>query len=188
VDFLGLRCGCDFAGADGPGTRLEGWYGGGEGRGKVDVPDGLVSDHNLTPVLNLIHDSLQLARNNIHRLFTLPLLQTLSTAKNNAQPTVNSCLRLVGDEVVTLLQNNATFRVSEDRPCDAGFFELVDADLAREGAVGFVEDVLCGYFEAGAEVLAGEEEVECGWCDDDLYHSISNYCLCALPRVPHLAH
>jgi hypothetical protein len=31
---------------------------------------------------------------------------------------------------------------------------LVNADLAGEGAVGLVEDVLGGDFEAGAEVLA----------------------------------
>jgi hypothetical protein len=46
---------------------------------------------------------------------------------------------------------------------------LVDADLAGEGAVGLVEDVLCSNFEACAEVFAGEEEVE-GWRgDDDFY-------------------
>jgi hypothetical protein len=154
--------------------------------GRIDVPDGLVSDHNLVPVLDLICHSLQLAGNNAHRLIALPLLQSLTTAKDNAQTTFDGGLRLVGDEVVILLQDNATFRVSEDRPCDAGFFELVDADLACEGAVGLVEDVLCGYFEAGAEVLAREEEVEGGWGDDDLCHCISNYSLCTLSHVHHL--
>jgi hypothetical protein len=58
--------------------------------------------------------------------------------------------------------------VSQDRPCDAAVLELVDRDLACEGAVGLVEDVLRRDFEAFAEVLAGEEEVE-GWgCNDDL--------------------
>jgi hypothetical protein len=46
---------------------------------------------------------------------------------------------------------------------------LVDADLASEGTVGLVEDVLGCDFEAAAEMLAGEEEVEGWWSDDDLW-------------------
>ena len=53
-------------------------------------------------------------------------------------------------------------------PGYAAVFELVDADLASEGAIGLVEDVLRGDFEALAEVFAGEEEVERWWGDDDL--------------------
>jgi hypothetical protein len=45
---------------------------------------------------------------------------------------------------------------------------LVDGDFAREGAVGLVEDVLGGDFDALAKVFAGEEEVEGRWGDDDL--------------------
>jgi hypothetical protein len=139
----------------------------GKGSG-VNIPDGLIGHDDLAPVLDLIRHSLQLARNNTHRLITLPLLQAFSTAKNNAQSTVKSSLGLAGDEIVRLLQNNAALRVPEDRPCDTTLFELVNGDLAGEGTVRLVEDVLRGYFKAGAEVLAREEEVEGGGCDDDL--------------------
>jgi hypothetical protein len=58
--------------------------------------------------------------------------------------------------------------VPKNGPCDSRVFELVNADLAGEGTVGLVEDVLGCYFDAFAEVFAGEEEVERGWGDDDL--------------------
>ena len=56
--------------------------------------------------------------------------------------------------------------MAENRPCDAAVLELVGRDLAGEGAAGLVEDVLRGDFEAGAQMLAGKEEVE-GWRGDD---------------------
>ena len=45
---------------------------------------------------------------------------------------------------------------------------MVDGDFAGEGAIGLVEDVLGCYFETVAEVLAGEEEVEGRWGENDL--------------------
>lgn len=42
-----------------------------------------------------------------------------------------------------------------------------NADLAGEGSIGLVEDILGGDFDAFAEVFAGEEEVESGRGDDD---------------------
>jgi hypothetical protein len=56
--------------------------------------------------------------------------------------------------------------VPEQCPGNTRVIQLVDADLAGEGTVGLVEDVLRGDFEAGTEVLASEEEVE-GWRGDD---------------------
>jgi len=56
--------------------------------------------------------------------------------------------------------------VAQQGPSDVGVFELLDGDLAGESAVGLVEDVLRGDFEARTQVLAGEEEVE-GWGRDD---------------------
>ena len=44
--------------------------------------------------------------------------------------------------------------MAEQCPGYARVLELVDADLASEGAIGLVEDVLGGDFEAGVEVLA----------------------------------
>jgi len=58
--------------------------------------------------------------------------------------------------------------VSQQCPLDLGLLELCDADLAGEGAVGLVEDILCAYADLFADMLAGEEEVEGGRGDDDL--------------------
>jgi hypothetical protein len=57
--------------------------------------------------------------------------------------------------------------VAQDGPRDVAVFELGDGDFAREGAVGSVEDVLGRDFDARAQVLAGQEEVERGRGDDD---------------------
>ena len=57
--------------------------------------------------------------------------------------------------------------MAQDRPCDVTVLELGDGDLAREGAVGLVEDVLGRNFDARAQVLAGDEQVEGRWGDDD---------------------
>lgn len=59
--------------------------------------------------------------------------------------------------------------MAQESPGDVGIFKLVDRDFTGEGAVGLVEDVLGGDFEAGLEVFAGEEEVEGWWGDDDFY-------------------
>lgn len=133
-------------------------------------PNRLISNHNLTPILNLILNRLQLIRHNFNRLPTLSLFQTLTTTENNTDTSIERSLCLVGDEDVVFLENDATFGVAEKGPGYVRVFELVDGDFTSEGAVGFVEDVLGGDFEAGFEVFAGEEEVE-GWWGDD------NFCL-----------
>jgi len=67
--------------------------------------------------------------------------------------------------------------VANKSPGDTAVLELFDRDLTSEGTVGLVEDVLRSNFNALAEVLACEEEVE-GWrCDDDLFLSVSNLLL-----------
>jgi hypothetical protein len=65
--------------------------------------------------------------------------------------------------------------VTDESPGDAGLLQLVDRDLACECAIGLVEDVLGGDFEALAEVLARGEKVE-GWgSNDDLCCTQSNF-------------
>jgi len=59
--------------------------------------------------------------------------------------------------------------VTKDSPGDAAVLELLSRDLAGEGTVRLVEDVLRRDLDALAEVLACEEEVERWWCDDDLW-------------------
>lgn len=148
MDLLGLLGGRDLAGADGP--------------------DGLVGDDDLAPVLDLLADGGQLRNDDVHGLVGLTLLESLAAAENHADAAVDGSLGLVGDERVALLQDDAALAVAQEGPGDVGVLELLDGDLAGEGAVGLVEDVLRGDLDALAGVLAGEEEVEGGRGDDDL--------------------
>jgi hypothetical protein len=133
-----------------------------------NAPDRLISHNNLGPILNHIRHSLELRGNNLNRLVRLALLKALAAAQNHADAGIQRRLGLGRNELVVLLEDDATLRVAQDRPCDAGVLELVRGGLAREGAAGLVEDVLRGDFEAFAEVLARQGQVD-GWgCDDDL--------------------
>lgn len=131
-----------------------------------DSPDGLVGNDNLAPVLDLVRHSLELTRDNLDRLACLALLQTLTTAQNHTEAAVERSLGLAGHKLIRLVENDAALRVSENRPVDAAVLELLGRDFTCEGAVWLVEDVLCCYFEALAEVLAGEEEVQ-SWRGND---------------------
>ena len=59
--------------------------------------------------------------------------------------------------MVVFLEDDATFRVPEKCPCDVAVFQLSDGDLTGEGTIGLVEDILCGDFNTGLEMFAGEE-------------------------------
>lgn len=133
-----------------------------------DIPNRFISHNNLTPILHLLLNRPKLTRHNLNCTSLLTLLQALTTAQDNTEPRIQGGLGLAGNEIVALGENGATLRVAQDGPCDTAVLELVRADLACEGAGRLVEDVLRGDFEAGAQVLAGEEEVEGGWGDDDL--------------------
>jgi hypothetical protein len=143
---------------------------------RKNAPDGLVSNDNLAPVLDLVRNSLELLGNNADGLARLTLLQALAAAQNHTKTVVGGCLCLVGNEVVVLLEDLATLRVSDQGPGDAAVLELLSRDLAGKGSVGLVEDVLRCDLEALAEVLACEEEVEGWWCDNDLWLRVSFSC------------
>lgn len=83
-------------------------------------------------------------------------LETLSAAQNDAQSTVKCSFCLGSHKCVVFLQNNSSLRVSQDSPGDTAVLELVDTNLASEGTVGLIKDVLRGNFETFAEMLAGE--------------------------------
>ena len=51
-------------------------------------------------------------------------------------------------------------------PTNPTIHQLRSTNLTSEGAVGFIENILGGNFDAFAEVFAGEEEVE-GWRSND---------------------
>jgi hypothetical protein len=81
---------------------------------------------------------------------------------------VERVLGLGGGELVGLLEDGAALGVAQDGPVDLGVLKLGGGDLAREGALVLVEDVLSGDLDLGADFGAGEEEIEGWWGDDDL--------------------
>jgi hypothetical protein len=133
-----------------------------------DAPNGLIRHNDFGPVLDDIRHSLELRSDNLNRLVRLALLEALAAAQNHADAGVQRGLGLGRNELVVLFEDDAALRVAQDRPCDASVLELVRGDFAGEGAAGLVVDVLRGDFEAIAEVLARQGQVD-GWgCDDDL--------------------
>lgn len=109
---------------------------------RLDAPDGLVGNNNLAPVFDLVRDSLELLGHNIDGLTRLTLLQALTAAQNHTETAVHRRLCLAGNEVVVLLEDLTTLRVAKDSPGDTAVLELFSRDLAGEGSVGLVEDVL----------------------------------------------
>lgn len=85
---------------------------------------------------------------NIDGVASLTLLQTLTTAQNNAETTLQRRFGLASDEFIVLLENNTALRVTEDGPGDTAVLKLLGRDLAREGAIGLIEDILCSYLDA----------------------------------------
>lgn len=63
--------------------------------------------------------------------------------------------------------------MSRQRPPDVAVCELLRANLARESAIGLVEDVLRADFDLGFQVFADDEQVQAWWGDDDLCHGNS---------------
>lgn len=131
-------------------------------------PDGLIGDDDLRPVRDLGLESGKLFADDIDGLAGLTLLQGLSAAPDHANAVLGGVLGLEGDNLVALAEDGAALGVAQDGPVDAAVLELRDGDFAGESAIGLVVDVLGGNFEALAEVLADEEEMQVRRRDDDL--------------------
>lgn len=152
VHVLGLLGGGDLAGADGP--------------------DGLVGDDDLAPVGVLGLEGVELLGDDADGVASLALLEALAAAPDHAEAVVGGVLGLGGDNLVRLAEDGAALRVAEDGPSDVAVLELGDGDLAGEGTVGLVEDVLGGNLNLLPEVLAGGEQVQ-GWGGDDNLYNVA---------------
>lgn len=148
VDLLGLLGGGDLAGANGP--------------------DGLVGNDNLGPVGDLGLEGSELLADDLDGLAGLALLEGLAAAPDDADAVLGGVLGLVGDDLVGLLEDGAALRVAEDGPVDLAVEELRDGQLAGEGAVGLVKDVLGSDTNLGAQGVADEDQVDGAGGDDDL--------------------
>jgi hypothetical protein len=62
--------------------------------------------------------------------------------------------------------------VAQQSPSNVAIFELIDRDLASEGAVGLVEDILGCNLQARLEVLASKEKVKSRWSNDNFCYQI----------------
>lgn len=141
--------------------------------GHGNLPDRLISNNDLGPVLDLVGNSLKLLRYNLDGLSGLTLLQALTAAQNNTEPTINGSLGLAGDELVVLLENDPSLRVTEDNPSDTSILQLLDGKLACESAIRLVENILGCDLKTLAEGLARREEVDGWWGDDNLCCAMS---------------
>lgn len=135
---------------------------------RTNGPDGLVRNHNLAPVLDLLGHGTELVRDDLDRLAGLTLLERLAAAQNHAEATIECGLGLARHESVGFLQNHTTLAVAEQSPRDVAVLELSHRDFTSKGTVGAVKDVLRRNLDAWAEVLPGEKEVEEWWGNDDL--------------------
>lgn len=149
MDLLSLLSSGDLAGANGP--------------------DGLVGNDNLAPVGNLALERLELPGDNLDGLTRLALLEGLAAAPDDRDAVLGGVLSLGGDNSVGLSEDSAALRVAQDGPVDVAVLELVGRDLAGEGAVGLVEDVLGGDFDALLGAVLDEVEVQGGRSNHDLY-------------------
>lgn len=174
MDLLCLLGGGDLAGADSPSLRLD------EAelrQATRKLPDRLVGDDDLGPVVDLVRNSLELVGDHLDGLVCLTLLQAFSAAQNDTKATVESRLGLARDKCIVFLEDDPTLRVADESPCNTALLQLLRGNFASESAVGLVEDILGSDFDTLAEMLAGEEKVERWRGDDNLFGKISFECL-----------
>ena len=153
-----------------------------------DVPNRFVRNHDLRPIFRLVRNSLQLPRHHINRLVCLSLLQRLSAANNDTQPSIKGSLRFASNKLpsvspdpltsitpasvdmtyrIILLQHHPPLRMSHQRPPNLAIRQLLRRYLAGERSVRLVEHILAADFDFGFEMFADEKEEEAGRCDDD---------------------
>ena len=78
------------------------------------------------------------------------------------------------NHLVPFREDDSSFTMARQGPGDSAVFQLLCTDLACEGAIGLIKNVLGGDFDALAKRLSGSQEVNGRW---------SNYNLCWMLRV-----
>lgn len=131
-------------------------------------PDRLVRNDNLAPVLDVALQALELLGDNLDSLSGLALLKGLTTAPDDGDAVLGGVLGLLGDDLVGLAQDCAALGVAENGPGDGQIGELGDGDLAGEGTVGLVVDVLGRGSDVVLDGVTNEREVDSRGSDDNL--------------------
>jgi len=71
--------------------------------------------------------------------------------------------------LILLLQQCPSLTVTKQCPLDRAVLQLRHTDLAGESSVGLVKNILCADFNLFTEVFTGEEEIEEGRGNDNLF-------------------
>ena len=132
-------------------------------------PNRLVRDDDLFPVVlfDSFVDSVELLRNDLDGRALLSLFQALSATEDDADTARHRSKGLLGDEFVLLSQDGSPFGVAKQCPCDARVFELLNRDLACEGSIRPIKDILSGHLDGGIKMFSREKQVERWRRDDD---------------------
>ena len=140
----------------------------------TDGPDWLVSDHNLTPVFDLLTNGGELACIDGVSLARLALIELLSDASHDVEVLVESGLNLGGDDLVGLPKDVAALTVAEDDPIEAEVLQHGSAGLSSIGTVAVQRAVLGGELHLGSGKLGLHlSEVKEGGGDDDLHFGLA---------------
>lgn len=127
MDVLGLLWSSDLAGSD--------------------CPDGLVSDHDLAPVIDVVLDEylykgkgvfsyldeLHLVENDFFGLASFSLLKLFSDAWNDVESSGEGFLALFANEFIGFAKNMSSLGVAEDDPVDSQIPEniFVNIDIRK---------------------------------------------------------
>lgn len=132
-------------------------------------PDGLVSNHNLAPVIDLLADGHELSRVDSGSLTSLTLVKFLANTGHDVEVLVKRGLDLGCDDLVGLTEDVASLAVTENDPVEAEVLDHGGGRLASERSVAVKRTVLCGELHLGASKrLLGSTEVQEGRCNDNL--------------------
>ena len=71
--------------------------------------------------------------------------------------------------LVPFREDDSSFTMARQGPGNSAVFQLLCTDLACEGAIGLIKDVLGGDFDALTKSLSGSQEVNSWWSDYNLY-------------------
>ena len=107
-------------------------------------PDGLVSDHNFAPVIDLLADSHQLSRVDSCCLSSLTLVKLLADAGHDVEVLVKCGLDLGCDDLVGLTEDVASLAVTENDPVETEVLDHSGGGLTSERSIAVEGAILCG--------------------------------------------
>jgi len=123
---------------------------GGSGLASADGPDGLVSDNDLGPVLDVLADGSELSGVDLVGLVGLSLVELLADAGHHVEAVLEGELGLQGNDVVGLAEDVAALGVAEDDPVDGGVDGHLGGELTGLGTVVVEGSILSGHLHVGA--------------------------------------